>query len=171
MCAACPRATPPSWCRRNRTRVLLPVRQNTSQGRGKGRKGDERNLFRSPFLPTEWCGNSRTTHLLKQIRSDGILLPENHNVKVMYGHIKKRRRSTPTLSQGAEPALPKEKRTEDGEERGKGRKTTWTVSPICLEPRKELEETKEREEETRVGRDERKTTKTESHGKKERTAK
>ena len=35
------------------------------------------------------ANDSRTTHILKQIRGEGTLLPENHNVKVVYGHIKK----------------------------------------------------------------------------------
>ena len=51
--AACPWGTPPSWYRRKRTGDLLPVRQNTPHGRGRGRKGDARNLIRSPLSPDE----------------------------------------------------------------------------------------------------------------------
>ena len=60
------------------------------------------------------------------------------------------------MAQGEESAPPKEGRTEDGGGRGGGRGTTWRVYSKSLEPRKELEGAKEREGETRAGRDERK---------------
>ena len=80
---ACPWGSPPRQYKRKSIKELRPVRQNTPKNKGKGGKETRETYFASPFLSTEWCGNSRPTHFFEQYIGESLLQPDSQNVRAV----------------------------------------------------------------------------------------